>query len=136
MMNKKLTEDEVVLALKDWLEKKGWTILSYCLDGQRGIDIRAKKSSVELLVEAKGARGNMPHTIRSKFSKGQIKVHFGVAFLKILEEKAKRPKARVAIAQPYDEDIRKALKPVFPFIKKLGIILYWVREDKTIKEER
>ena len=75
-MNKKLTEDEVVLALKDWLEKKRWTILSSCLGGKRGIDIHAKKSGVELLVEAKGARGNMPHATRTKFSKGQIKTHF------------------------------------------------------------
>lgn len=133
-MNAKLTEDEVVLALEKWLKKKGWTILNRCLGGQRGIDIHAKKGGVELLVEAKGARGKMPHTTRSKFSRGQIKVHFGVALLKILEEKAKKPKARVAIAQPYDEDIRKALKSVFPFVKKLGIILYWVKKDKTFRK--
>ena len=43
MENDKLTEDEVILLLIDWLKSKDWVITDYCLGHTRGIDITAKK---------------------------------------------------------------------------------------------
>ena len=48
----KLTEDETVLLLKSYLEKKGWEIGDkFCLGSKHGIDIEACKVGKTLLIE-------------------------------------------------------------------------------------
>ncbi len=133
----KLTEDEVILSLIEYLQDEGWEIDSYCLGQQQGIDIVAFKENTKLIIEAKGAKAsdNSPTKKREKFSKGQIKNHFGKAIVKILEEKHNNPNAEFAIAHPDDEDIKKALTNLLPFLKLLSIKHYWVKSDKSEFEE-
>ncbi len=62
MQTKPMTEDEVILSLCSWLTSKGWKIQSQCLGRKRGIDIKAVKQNKILLIEAKGAKGNLSNT--------------------------------------------------------------------------
>jgi len=130
----KLTEDETILILIDHLKENDWKIESYCLGQQKGNDIVAKKDKETLIIEAKGAKAsdNSPTKKREKFSSGQIKTHFGKALVKILDEKYLNPNAQFAIAQPDDNDIRKSVGHIIPFLKQLEINHYWVSSDSKI----
>jgi|LakMenEpi03Aug12_release.lakeMendotaPanAssembly.Ray.scaffolds.fasta_scaffold154824_3 hypothetical protein len=132
----KMTEDDVVLALKAWLERDKWTV-NYCTGMQRGIDIAATKGKRRLLIEAKGAKGNtkLKHTTRAKFDQGQIRVNLGAAIVKCLEMKRDNPDAEVAIAQPNDEDIRRCIESLVPRLAELGIKHYWVEPNGLIHEQ-
>jgi len=131
-MSEKLTEDEVVKATAKYLEEKGWYITECCLGGQHGVDIRAEKGKQVLVIEAKGAKGKRSNTTRASFDSGQIRTHFGVAILKVLEEKAKNPNIQIGITQPHDEKILKTLKPILPFMKQLEIKLFLVKPNKRV----
>jgi len=132
----KLTEDEVIECLAQWLKKDGWDDIETQKGHSRGIDLTAYRNNEQLIVEAKGAKGskNSHLTTRDKFDCGQIKTHLGVAIIKVLSERNKNPEAKIAIAQPDDQDIRNCVGHVIPELKKLGITFYWVSKDGVIKE--
>lgn len=79
----KLTEDEVVILLKTYLEQQqDWDIGErYCLGATHGWDLDARKGSERLLIEVKGAKAGekAPTKRRDKFNGGQIKIRFGRA---------------------------------------------------------
>jgi hypothetical protein len=133
----KLTENEVIDNLCEWLAHQGWEIQKKSKNHERGIDIKASKDNELLIIEAKGSKGNsLSHvTKRKKFDSGQIKDHFGKALVKVLEERNRNPNATIAIAQPNDIDIRRNLKDVIPEAKKIGIKLFWVDASDKIEEE-
>ena len=133
----KQTEDEIVIILIEHLKQNGWNIESFCLGQQHGNDIVASKINSRLIVEVKGARAgdNSPTKRREHFDSGQIKTHFGKALVKILDEKYLNPKFKFAIAHPDDNDIRKIIGHLTPFLKTLGIKHYWVSEDGTVIED-
>lgn len=132
-----MTEDEVVNNLCIWLKNNGWKIMNKCLGHEHGIDILATKETQNLIVEAKGSRGNTNSSVtkREKFSKSQIKKHFGCALVKILEEKYKNIGAIVAIAQPDDPYLKECLSLVIPEVIKSGIKLYWVSRDGQVTQD-
>ncbi len=134
----KLTEDKIVVFLKNYLESTGWFIGdNFRLGHKHGLDIKATKNGQTLVVEAKGAKAsdNAHNKKRKQFDSGQIKVHFGKAIVKMLEEKLKDPKATLAIAHPDDSDIRKHIGELTPFLKDLGIKHYWVDEKGNVTED-
>lgn len=133
----KLTEDETVNLLKDHLENTGWHIGDkFCLGQKHGIDIEACKGKDILLVEVKGARASdtAPTKKREHFDSGQIKTHFGKALVKMLHEKSLNPKAKLAIAHPDDNDIKKAIGHIIPFLKNVGIIHFWVSQNQVTED--
>ena len=133
MENYKLTEDEVILLLIDWLKSKDWIITDYCLGHTRGIDITAKKNSDVLYIEAKGARASSSSPIRKrkKFDSGQIRDHLGKAIVKSVETQIKHPSSIVAIAHPMDVDLFNICDPVFNELEKLKIYKFWVSKEKV-----
>lgn len=133
----KQTEDEIINILIGHLKLNGWTIDSYCLGQTYGNDIVASKANTKLIVEAKGAKAsnNSPTKKREYFDSGQIKTHFGKALVKVLDEKYLNPKSKFAIAHPDDNDIRKTIGHLTPFLKTLGIKHFWVSADGTVIEE-
>jgi hypothetical protein len=134
---KKMTENQTITNLIYSLENDGWFIESRCLNQERGTDVVARKKNKYLYIEAKGARANdnSKNKKRKYFNKGQIKTHFGVALIKIMELMQQDKKANYAIAQPNDEEIHNAIGHLLPYLKKLGIKHFWVNEDKTIIEQ-
>ena len=133
----KLTENQVIDYLCEWLQKNGWSILDKNKGHSRGIDVKAQKDDDTLIVEAKGARGNpkSPVTTRAQFDSGQVKFHLGEAIVKVLEQKHQNPNAIVAIAQPDDPYIKNCLRNAIPEVVKCGIKLFWVKSASEVKEE-
>lgn len=133
----KLTEDEVVLILKEYLESDGWYIGSnYCLGQKHGFDIIATKKDITMIVEAKGSKANdmSPTKIRDSFDSGQIKTHFGKAIVKMLEVRISNPNAIIAIAHPDDIYIRNTIGKMTPFLKELSIRHFWVSKNKISED--
>jgi hypothetical protein len=129
----KLTEDETIHLLINHLENSKWHIgEKYCLGQKHGIDIEACKDEKILMIEVKGARASdtAKNKKREFFDSGQIKTHFGKALVKTLQDKVLYPNSLFAIAHPDDEDIKKAVGHIIPFLKDLGIKHYWVSENK------
>lgn len=131
-LKNKLTEDETVELLINYLATEEYDIISYCKGSKRGIDIVAKKENKKLLIEVKGAKANHDSKIKKRpyFDSGQIKDHFGKAIVKALEMKTDNPNADIAIAQPDDELIRKHLTKSISHLKKLDIKHFWVSKNK------
>ena len=131
IIKKKITENETVMLLIKYLEKENYTIIDYCTGTKKGVDIEAEKNNKKLLIEVKGARANIIKK-RKFFDSGQIKVHFGKAIIKSIETKIKHPEDSVAIAHPDDEDIRRNIESLIPYINQIGIIHYWVKRDGSV----
>lgn len=133
----KLTEDETVIILKSHLEKRGWHIgQNFCLGQKQGIDIEAHKGKDMMVIEVKGARAGdaSPTKKRLCFDSGQIKTHFGRAIVKMLHEKSINAEAKLAIAHPDAEDIRRAIGHIVPFLRYLGIMHFWVSQNQLCEE--
>ena len=133
----KLTEDDTIKYLMQYLKSEGWVIESYCLGQQHGNDIVALKANTKLIVEVKGAKANdaSPTKKREHFDSGQIKTHFGKALVKILDEKYLNPDAKFAIAHPDDNEIKKTIGHLTPFLKNLDIIHFWVSSEINVIKE-
>lgn len=134
----KLDEDEVVLKVKDWLERDGWFVGdNYCIGGSRGLDIKATKGDRILIVEAKGARArdNAPTKRRQQFDSSQLVNHLGEAVMKVFREMNFHPHAEFAIAHPDDPQVRRIIGELVPHLKKLNVQHFWVRDDGGVSIE-
>ena|ERR1700744_5578214 len=135
--SEKLTEDETITILMQYLSKGGWNINSHCLGQTRGCDIIASKRNKRLFIEVKGAKANdkSPTKKREYFDSGQIKTHFGKAIVKILDDKYLNPNEEFAIAHPNDISIKKSIGNLTPFLKKIGIRHFWVSANGDVTED-
>jgi hypothetical protein len=95
------------------------------------------KKGTALYVEVKGARAgdNSPTKRREYFDGGQIKTHFGKAVVKVLDDKYLNPNFKFAIAHPNDQEIKKSIGHLIPFLKQLDIIHFWVSSDGSVIKE-
>ena len=98
----------------------------------------AKRKSEKLYIEVKGAKAHKdsPTKRRDYFNSGQIKTHLGKAIIKCLETKVAFPNAKIAIAHPEDEQIRKTITNIIPELNKIGILHYWVNANGTVTLEK
>lgn len=132
----KLTENEVVLYLKTYLEKNGWVVGdNFCLGQKHGRDIEAQRDGEILVVEVKGARSGAETPVRKHFDSGQIKTHFGKAIVTIMQEIHSNPNYSFAIAHPDDKEIRRAIGHLTPMLKKLGVKHFWVLANGIVVED-
>ncbi len=56
------------------------------------------------------------------------------SLVKMLHEKSLHPKVKLAIAHPEDDDIKKAIGHIIPFLKNLGIIHFWVSQSQVTED--
>ena len=126
-----LFEDEVIKKIMCDLVVRGWSIDSYCLGKDRGIDIVASKGLKRLLVEAKGGRGNPSQgkVVRDIFDSGQIRDHLGKAIVKILELKKENPEAVTIIAHPHTDQIFRIVSNIASELIALDILFVFVHLD-------
>lgn len=134
-METMLTENQVVGAVKEHLEKKGWCIESTSSTSERGPDILAKKGETTLVVEAKGGTSSKDETSRhgEPFDSGQKKDHVA----KALYEAAKVFSAgqhQAGIALPSDKRHSGLIEDIRPALKKLGVAVFLVNDDCTVRE--
>ena len=133
--NSKMTEDDTVLLLIEYLKKNGYLIKSHCLGHQRGYDIVAEIDNKEFIIEVKGAKANKNSPIKKRafFDSGQIKDHLGKAIVKSIETQIQLPKAKVGIAHPNDSYIKKTIGSVTPKLKTMNIIHMWVHSNGIVE---
>ncbi len=135
-MLRTLTEDEVIDAVIGFLEREGWQIKSRATAQQRGFDIEAVRNTESLIVEAKGAGSSKDHTRRYglEFSKNQVFDHVAKAILKALRVVA-GSRTRAAVAFPDNTNHREEVEKVRAPLMALGIEIFWVSTDGTVRAE-
>lgn len=122
-----LTENDLVDAMRSWLEADGYSIKSYCYDTQRGDDIHAVDSNgKDLFVECKGAfskAGNELNHWRnasgSFFNALRDAVHF-------------RPTAMHAIAVPDIKPFHDLFDCLRDTLDQNGIAVFWVKSKREV----
>ena len=129
-----LTENDVIRAVKSYLEEEGWRIINECNTSQRGIDIEAIRKNKKLAVEAKGGTSSKKGTRRydKEFSGGQKGAHIAYAILASLKQISKGGYS-VAMAFPDDKRHLYVLEQVRPALKKLHIAVYVVDMKKRVR---
>jgi len=55
-----------------------------------------------------------------------------MAILKALNMMKDNPIADIGIAHPATEELQNLIRPIIPYLKRLGVKHYWVTEDGKI----
>ncbi|MCP5095038.1 MAG: hypothetical protein GY943_05765 [Chloroflexi bacterium] len=132
-----LTENDVVNAIKKYLESKGYTVEQALATTQKGIDIIASHSQYgKCLIEAKGATSAREgsENYGNEFSYSQIKSHIGMAILKSFQTIQKYKDCEVAIALPNNKTHRAVIESICVPIASSGLRIYMVNEDESVEE--
>lgn len=129
-----LTENDVVRAVSGFLAGRGFEIVQALTTDLKGIDVIARDEGASWYVEAKGATSSKPETNRygKPFNANQINSHVSRAIYAAMETLGRAPggpRTRVALALPDNEGHRAVVEPVRPALARLGIAVFWVRED-------
>jgi len=129
-----ITEDEVVRAVSEYLEGRGWHITQSLRTTQKGIDLCAVKSTEQLLIEAKGGTSNLRSSARfgKPFSGAQAKDHIGAALWKVGQLLTSYPNAKIAIALPEDAYHRRYAAEIDSLLKMCQIDIYWVNASLAV----
>ncbi len=130
-----MTEREVLVGLKAYLERTGWTVKIVRFGRTHGVDLEAERDGQLLWVEAKGARAESPVRSRDFFDRDQIKTQFGMALVTALQYKQDALKPLVGIAHPVDEAVQQFVAPLVPYVLSLGIKHFWVSAAGEVREE-
>jgi hypothetical protein len=130
-----LTENDVVGAVCEFLEARGWKVVLRCDTGQRGIDVVAERGGQRLLIEAKGGTSSKGSTARfgKAFNTAQTSDHVANAVFTAMELSSAEPQAVVAVALPDDRPHQRLLDGVEPTLERLGIGALWVSEDRRVR---
>lgn len=132
-----LYEDDVVDSVKDFLIDDGWTIQSFARATEHGDDIVALRDGVTLVVEAKGEGSSKTHTARygKPFSRQQVGKHVGVAVLRALRVHSEGTGVP-GLAFPATDLHRTEVARVWPALEKLGLVVFWVDDDRRVQVQR
>lgn len=129
-----LTENDVVRAVSEFLAGRGIEIVQALTTALKGIDVIARGERAIWYVEAKGATSSKPETNRygKPFNANQINSHVSRAIyaaMAVLGRAPGGPRTRVALALPDNEGHRVVVEPVRTALVRLGIAVFWVRDD-------
>lgn len=129
-----LTEDDVVLAVCDWLTNTGWTILSRALATERGDDVVARNHTRTLRVEAKGGGSSKEGTRRygKEFTLGQCQINVAMATLRAMKVASARTDV-AAVAFPDTANYRRVVEPVLPALTDAAITVLLVSPEKNVQ---
>ena len=132
-----LTENDVVDAVAAHLPSLGYTVEATCTTIQRGVDIVARHDQTgrRLRVEAKGGTSSKDHTDRygKCFNSGQVVSHVSRALYKAAVLLGEHPADDVALALPDDEHHRARVECIGSALDKLGIGVFFVGDDGTVR---
>lgn len=134
-----LTENHVVDAVCDYLDRAGWIVEIRRSTTERGADIVARGSEQTLLlVEAKGATSSKPGTARHgrPFSRAQIASHVARAFYTAaasLDKTDVAGRVVAAMALPETKQHRESVEKISPALEQLGIGVFWVTARDRVR---
>jgi len=136
-----LKEEDIIEAVCTELRRRGYAIEQKLTTKQQGDDVIAVKlghPKQPLFVEAKGETSSRIGSKRygKPFDSAQVRVHVAEALYKaaeVLSRTGSTNDARVGIAFPDNDLHRRLEKVVHAVIIKLGIAVFWVRQDKSVE---
>lgn len=136
-MNLAFTEDEVVAIVSEWLETKGYRIVSRCSATEHGIDIVAESlTGAGWRIEAKGGRSGREGSNRfgKNFTTSQTidRVMKGFFTAAALAEAHDRKGAHIGFAIPRSAIAETYMHKVRASMNTLGIALLWIEPDGTV----
>jgi hypothetical protein len=123
-----LNENDVVLALRDYVEAAGWTIEKISLSHQHGPDLLAARDGERLLVEAKGATSSKTGSpaYGRPYASEDVKIYVAEALYTACAGVGSGSYWRVAIAFQDDPLHRGYVEPLIPALERLAIGVFWV----------
>lgn len=130
-----LDENDVIDSVVSYLKDDGWHIENVSSTDQRGFDILARKDHSSIAIEAKGETSSKRGTNRygKPFSGSQRLSHVSRALYKaacVVSSESHR----AGIALPCTEGHMKLIENIVPALKKLDIVVFLVRHDRTVQE--
>ena len=130
-----LTENDVVAAVCDALQKEGWRVDQRLETTERGVDVIARSGSVLLCVEAKGGTSSKTGTARhgQPFSRAQVASHVARAFYTAAAALAEAESIRSALALPETPDHHAFVERIREPLDRLGIGVFWVRSPRDVR---
>lgn len=138
-MAKMLVESDVVDAVCLYVSNLGYMIQQRLPPTKQGVDIIATRENPprEVWIEAKGETSERKTSERygEPFDSAQVNIHVAEAVYTALKHlSAPRPgKDRaVCIALPSNALHHRYASAVTPVLLNLGVILFWVKQDKTV----
>jgi len=137
-----LDENDIIEAVCQHLEQRGFVIRSRLSTSERGVDIVAvhRDTGEELLVEAKGGTSSKPSSKRfgGPFTQAQAKVHVAEAFYQVATKLSDDtlPARRVAMAFPATPVHSRLVEAIDVARRRLGVEVFFVDEDRRVHELR
>jgi len=131
-----LNEDDVVFRTMEALKQSGWTIISFAMTKQKGVDIIAERAGQRLYVEAKGitsADEDSP-CYGKLFDATQRVISTAAALLKAAEMRCEFPDAMVAIALPDHVRMRTRIERIEGVLENSRVGVLWSHLDGTVSE--
>lgn len=136
-----LLEFDVVIAVCNELESRGYTIRQKLQTTQRGDDIQAIKQTLstrELFIEAKGETSSQKTSKRfgRPFDAAQIRTHVAEALFKAastLSRKHSGTEIKAGIALPNTDRHRATVDAIQPVLNQLGIAIFWVHQSGGVE---
>ena len=134
-----ITENDVVAAVCDYLEARGFKIKQRLTTRQQGDDIIAGRGDTTLFIEAKGATSARAGSERfgRPFDSAQVRVHVAEAVYKaiqVLSRSNDRSNTRAAIALPANDVHDREVRTVMRMLQELKITVFWVRALNDVQE--
>jgi hypothetical protein len=122
-----LTENDVVDAMCEWLERNGLRVESYCKDSKPGDDIHAvDEHGRNLFVECKGAVSKSGNNLNHWANVA------GCFFNAVRDAVVLRPADTHAIAIPDIAELHGLLDGLVDTLLGLGIAVFWVSDGLTV----
>lgn len=129
-----MTENEVNIAVAEFLRDKGANILRIAVDREQGYDVHAEMKGYSFIIESKGSRKN--NQTETVFDSGQLKVHASAQIFYLMKQLESKPeKTFLVLANPDIPRIRKLISDLSTSLDKLGLIRIWVSAEREIKIE-
>ncbi len=131
-----MDENQVVAAVCQDLENKGYFILQKCHTKQHGIDIIAEHqvSKQKLLIEAKGGTSSREGSSRfgKAYTQSQVFDVTSKGLFTVLHHRVGNPKTMVALAVPEGRWFRHYLDPLFPMLQQLQVVVALVGQNNEV----
>jgi hypothetical protein len=131
-----MNEDTVNVAIADFLKSKGFECEVPLTGRQRGIDVKARKDSIEIFVESKGSQKNGA-TNDEVFTHGQIVNHIARqihTLMKYANQYGGENNIYV-LANPDIQRIKSEYCRIDKMVEKMQFVCMWVQPDQSVVVE-
>ena len=130
-----LTESDVISAVCDFIEGKGFRVQQRLAETEHGEDILALAPDgiQRVTIEAKGETSSKPTTSRygNEFNSAQVRNHVSRAFYSAAQHFSSG--ALTGIALPKNRWHLKCVERILPALRELGIEVFWVLPDRSVE---